>query len=329
MKILNEKEKIDVVIPWVDGSDPVWQMKKNSYMNGASDSSDEMKSNNRFEDYGTLKYLFRSIELYMPWVNNVFLVTDRQFPDWLDLTKVIVVDHTEFIEGKLPTFNSNVIVTSIYKIPGLSEKFILLNDDYVLWNMNNPEDYFINDMPVDILAENSIVPFQDGFFHISQNGTAIVNKLFSKRFVMKKNLRKFFNLKYGLTQVRTLLSLPYGGFVGFYNPHFAIAYRKSDFLSFEKIGLIELRNTWANRFREATDINDWAVRYYRNIKGNFMPGKLRGLYTTVGDFKDPVKVSSKVKMLVINDDSVRDEATLHNLEKTLNDKFFKKSKYEI
>ena len=60
-----------------------------------------------------------------------------------------------------------------------------------------------------------------------------------------------------------------------------------------------------------------------------MPGKLRGLYTTVGDFKDPVKVSSKVKMLVINDDSVRDEATLHNLEKTLNDKFFKKSKYEI
>ncbi|MGO3612832.1 MAG: Stealth CR1 domain-containing protein [Leuconostoc mesenteroides] len=25
MKILNEKEKIDVVIPWVDGSDPVWQ----------------------------------------------------------------------------------------------------------------------------------------------------------------------------------------------------------------------------------------------------------------------------------------------------------------
>lgn len=119
------------------------------------------------------------------------------------------------------------------------------------------------------------------------------------------------------------------GFVGFYNPHFAIAYRKSDFLSFEKIGLIELRNTWANRFGEATDINDWAVRYYRNIKGNFMPGKLSGLYTTVGDFKDPVKVISKVKMLVINDDSVRDEATLHNLEKMLNDKFFKKSKYEI
>ncbi|TGE57241.1 Stealth CR1 domain-containing protein [Weissella confusa] len=28
MKILNEKEKIDVVISWVDGSDLVWQMKK-------------------------------------------------------------------------------------------------------------------------------------------------------------------------------------------------------------------------------------------------------------------------------------------------------------
>lgn len=117
--------------------------------------------------------------------------------------------------------------------------------------------------------------------------------------------------------------------MGFYNPHFAISYRKSDFLSFEEIVLIELRNTWVNRFREATDINDWAARYYRNIKGNFLPGKLRGLYTTVGDFKDPAKVSAKVNMLVINDDSVRNQVALHNLEKTLNDKFFKKSKYEI
>ncbi|MBJ7687545.1 capsule biosynthesis protein CapG [Weissella confusa] len=326
---MNIEEKIDVVIPWVDGSDPIWNKKKNEYLSGNDESVDEMKSNNRFDDYGTLKYLFRSIEMYMPWVNNVFLVTDHQVPKWLDVARVKVVDHTEFIDGELPTFNSNVIVTSVYKISELSENFILMNDDLVLWNRNLPEDYFINELPVDVLVENSVVPFQDGFFHISQNGTALVNKIFNKREVMKNNFRKFFNLKYGFNQVRTLLSIPYGGFVGFYNPHLALAYRKSDFKNFEKIGMLELRNTWSNRFREPSDINDWAVRYYRNVKGDFVPGKLNGLYLTVGDFKKTVKVGPKVKMLVINDDGVRDEEILHNLEKILNDKFFEKSKYEL
>lgn len=39
MKILNEEEKIDVVISWVDGSDPVWHMKK-TYENFSIENTD-------------------------------------------------------------------------------------------------------------------------------------------------------------------------------------------------------------------------------------------------------------------------------------------------
>ena len=56
------------------------------------------------------------------------MVTDNQIPQWLNLTdkKIEVIDHTEIIDAKyLPVFNSSVIEMNIYKIPGLSENFIV------------------------------------------------------------------------------------------------------------------------------------------------------------------------------------------------------------
>ncbi|WP_270766010.1 stealth family protein [Weissella confusa] len=128
-------EKIDVVIPWVDGSDPKWKKKKEEYQSKASlSTNDEMVSQNRYDDYGTLKYLMRSIEENMPWVGNVFLLTDNQMPKWLNKKNVKVVDHVNFIKGSLPTFNSNVIMMNLHNIPGLAERFVLLNDDYIIWS---------------------------------------------------------------------------------------------------------------------------------------------------------------------------------------------------
>lgn len=49
-------DNIDIVIPWVDDSDPTWLKKKKKYTTNVIVDS-EMANKNRFFDYGTLKYV--------------------------------------------------------------------------------------------------------------------------------------------------------------------------------------------------------------------------------------------------------------------------------
>ena len=66
--------KIDIVIPWVDGNDLEWQKERNKYAGKGPDDYAEY----RYRDMGLLKYLFRGIEKNMPWVNKVYFVTNGQ-----------------------------------------------------------------------------------------------------------------------------------------------------------------------------------------------------------------------------------------------------------
>lgn len=319
---------VDIVIPWVDDSDPIWLKKKSRYMDNVQ-VSNELATENRFFDYGTLKYVLRSIEKNMPWIHNVFLLTDQQRPDWINSTNLTVVDHKDFIKGTLPTFNSNVIMTNINHIPNLSDKFIVFNDEFIVWKPTQISDFFKNGIPVDSLIETGTVPFEDGFFHISQNGVAICNSLFSKRVTIKNNLNKFFNYKYGIQNLRTLLSLPYGGFIGFQNQHLTIAYKKMDFNNAYKLCPEVFNNTWKHRFRQFDDINEWVVRYIRNLNGDFIPGYLKGQFFTLSNFKNKLpSIKYNSKIIVINDDGCYDSEVFKNLNTLLSKQFSEKSKYE-
>lgn len=64
-----EKDKIDFVLLWVDGSDPQWLEEKNKYSEVKSNVNDDIV---RFRDWDNLKYWFRSVEKYAPWVNKIF-----------------------------------------------------------------------------------------------------------------------------------------------------------------------------------------------------------------------------------------------------------------
>jgi len=78
-------EKIDFVVAWVDGNDPVWQEKKSSYDGSVNTSKQSMNSVKAYREWGTFKYWFRGVEKFAPWVNKVYLVTDQQKPSWLDI----------------------------------------------------------------------------------------------------------------------------------------------------------------------------------------------------------------------------------------------------
>ena len=86
---------IDFVIPWVDGSDPAWQAQRAAY----SQESHSSRVTAQYRDWGTLKYWFRGVEKYAPWVNRIHFVTCGQKPEWLNVhhPKLHLVTHGDYM----------------------------------------------------------------------------------------------------------------------------------------------------------------------------------------------------------------------------------------
>lgn len=107
---------------------------------------DEDVSASRFEDNEELRYSLRSVEKHAPWVRHIFIVTNGQIPSWLNLDnpRVTVVTHQDVFlnQSHLPTFSSPAIEAHIHRIPGLSQKFIYLNDDVMFGKDVWPDDFY-------------------------------------------------------------------------------------------------------------------------------------------------------------------------------------------
>ena len=138
---------IDLVYLWVDGNDPQWQSKSNSFFRKKAKNS-SVNFNARYSNNDELKYSLRSVEKYAPWIRKIFIITDNQKPKWLNISnpKIQVIDHKDILPNKsLPCYNSHVIEHFISKIPDLSEYFLLSNDD-TFFNKNVlPTTFFASD----------------------------------------------------------------------------------------------------------------------------------------------------------------------------------------
>jgi hypothetical protein len=157
----SEKEHpIDVVIAWVDGSDPALTEKRNRYLGLTGDKTHPGAHPTRFASINEIRYCVLSVFRFAPFVRNIFIVTDGQDPDLYDDIKswfperadsLRIVDHKEIFDGFescLPTFNSISIGNMIWRIKGLSDNFIYFNDDTFLIRSVKPEDFFVDNMPV-------------------------------------------------------------------------------------------------------------------------------------------------------------------------------------
>lgn len=152
----NLSDNIDVVITWVNGNDPAHIKKRTAALQdvGKISSSQLITGHHktRFIYNGELEWCVKSIRKFAPWVQNIYLVTDHQIPDFLNdqnRTKygVTIIDHTEVFrnyEWALPTFNTRSIESVLWRIPDLSEKFIYFNDDFVITSPLKKEQFFIN-----------------------------------------------------------------------------------------------------------------------------------------------------------------------------------------
>jgi hypothetical protein len=136
---------IDAVYTWVDGTDPEFQRQLRQYASKENLRDAFIGGERRFRDSGELRYSLRSLEANAPWVNRVFLVTNGQIPSWLnrDHPQLQLVTHNEIFPNSahLPTFSSGAIEAHLHRIPGLSSRYLFLNDDMFFGNKIMPVDF--------------------------------------------------------------------------------------------------------------------------------------------------------------------------------------------
>lgn len=326
-------EKIDAVFLWVDSADPAWRDKKAKYQ--PAKASEASASDVRYRDYGTLKYALRSLEKYAPWLNQIFLITDQQVPEWLDTysSKVKIIDHREIIDDKyLPVFNSSVIEMNIDKIPGLSEKFVYFNDDMLLNRPLSPEDFFQGDQPCDYRIYKPIVPFEE-FDHILINNGILLNSYLDSKWPLSK--KGIFSKKYGSDLFRNLLMMPYlkrSGVPGYVEPHGPLSLKKSSFALARQIWPKEIAENNTHRFREYNDVTVWLVRHLQLERGEFCPRDAtftRFLRLNQTDEIKQTLESQRNGAICINDDVVDDyETCARKVNEYLEKKFPEKSSFE-
>ena len=264
-------ETIDIVIPWVDGSDPEWQSEFKKYSAQATGRDDN--SEIRYRDWDNLQYLFRGIEKFTPWVRKVHLITCGQKPKWLNMNapKLNFVRHEDFIPKEwLPTFSVRPIELNLHRIEGLSEQFVYFNDDYFLLRPVKPERFFHNGLPCDMAILDTL-PMGGSRGHMIMNDVNLVNRHFNKNKVLKTQTLKWLNPKYGGQLMRTLALMSFSVFPGFRNHHMPQAYHKSTFREVWEAEEPLLREVSSHRFRDITDVNQYVFRYWQLMSGKFHP----------------------------------------------------------
>ena len=224
------EKAVDIFLTWVDDKDPIWQAERKAYEQQNSSITKKNNGIQRYRNWDNLKYIFRGIEKYLPWVRNIFFVTCGQIPEFLDVNneKLVIIDHKDYIpEEFLPTFNSNTIEMNLFRIDDLSENVLLFNDDTFILDYIDKE-YFIKDgMPGDEAVERIIGNPPLNHAHCMVNNAWIINKYFDKRKVKRQNISKWYNLSYGKDICRNIFMNYFHAFEGLRNPHEPIILKKS------------------------------------------------------------------------------------------------------
>ncbi|GHT52302.1 glycosyl transferase [Bacteroidia bacterium] len=309
---------IDFVITWVDMDDPKWRADFAAY-SGKIDNKKNEVSEARFRDHGFLKYWFRGVENFAPWVRKIHFVTCGQRPEWLNINhpKLNLVNHDDYIPKQfLPNFNSCVLEIYLHKIKGLSEHFVYFNDDCFLIKNATTERFFVDGLPNDIAAfrYNSGIGL---WAKTLKNNIRIINKNFDKREVLKRDNDKWYNPIYGSKARLTYLLKWYPKFITLRTPHNAQPYLKSTFEEVWSVAEKELTGMSAHRFRSSEDYTPELFRTWQICQSHFNP------YNTYENTKMfPLMIRSKQAIDAIREQSyslvcLNDNSLIRNYEQTM------------
>lgn len=168
---------VDIVYLWVDGSDPVWRVKRNAAfaqwnLQHPHDLAAFGNTAGRYRDNDELLFNLRALEKFFPDHGHVYLVTDGQTPAWLQPSQSLtVIDHRDlFPQSTRWVFDSGHIESYLHHIEGLSERFFYMNDD-VFFGATVDVDWWFGDR-LKVFSEAGQVPEYDA---LQREESALVN----------------------------------------------------------------------------------------------------------------------------------------------------------
>ena len=157
-------EPIDAVYLWVDGQAPGFSAMLERVLSEEKAAPDALSiGRDRFRDNEELRYSLRSLGTYAPWIRTVYIVTNGRAPTWLNMqhARIRVVTHDQLFLNpeNLPSFNSQAIELQLHRIPGLSRRFLYLNDDVFFGRTCAPSDFGVNDNAQRIYFQQTALPY--------------------------------------------------------------------------------------------------------------------------------------------------------------------------
>lgn len=129
---------------------------------------------------------------------------------------------------------------------------------------------FLNGLPRDA-ARLAVIPAERAGHNVLEC-VAVINRRYDKREAVRRNAGRWFNRCYSVTDMlKTLTLMPWSFFPGFRDFHMPQPFLKETFVRLwnEEAGALDA--TCRSRFRTATDLSQWLVRYEQLASGRFRP----------------------------------------------------------
>ena len=303
---------IDIVVLWLDGNDTNWQKEKEKYFAKEPAPEKTDASTARYREWDLMRYWFRAVETYAPWVDQIHFVTCGHLPPWLNTAapKLHIVKHQDYMPAEyLPTFSSHPIELNIHRIANLSDRFVYFNDDCFLTAPTKPEDFFKNGLPRDCLKENPIAfECKQQYNYILMNDILFANRHFERAAVRKKLGKKWFPVNAPKTLLRNLITLflRHKRFFGLAVHHLPQPFLKE---TLEQVWASEpelLHQTSCHRFRHDGDISQISFKFWQLLSGNFVPvdmdrfGKAMNVTRDLDEICECI-VQKRYKTICVND----------------------------
>lgn len=149
---------IDAVISWVDGDAPAYQQKLTSFCAENGIEQNIVLEPTRIKQANEIYYCLHALRRFAPWIRTIYIVTNQQIPSAVTALegtafgqKIKIIDQNDLLHesgSDSPVFNSLSIEWLIWRIKGLSNQFLYLNDDFFIIRPVTPNDFFQNNLMV-------------------------------------------------------------------------------------------------------------------------------------------------------------------------------------
>jgi hypothetical protein len=145
---------IDAVISWVDGYDPIFQKKLSTFCRAQGIEPNIAVEPTRIQQKNEIYYCLHALRRFAPWIRTIYIITNQQVPPVVRAlqgtpfgNKIQMIDQNELLQAcnvHSPVFNSITVEWLIWRIKGLSNQFIYLNDDFFVIRDVSPDVFFRN-----------------------------------------------------------------------------------------------------------------------------------------------------------------------------------------